>query len=202
MANSKTAIRGISMFAALILSTVSASAMKVEILVNKVTQHMTVTVDGVQKYDWLVSTGGQGYDTPTGSYHVFRMEAEHFSEEWDNAPMPHSMFFTGMGHAIHGSFHINRLGTRASHGCVRLAPDNATLLYGLVEKAGYKNSTVVIKGGFFDFSPTTTSSNDRQKPIFWWDKKPEPKKVAEVVKPSSKKKKKFKGLALFGGTEG
>ena len=138
-----------SALAAAILAsiTISASAMKVVVVVSKVSQHMTVTVDGQKQYDWLVSTGGAGYETPSGTYHPFRLEKEHFSEEWDNAPMPYSMFFTGQGHAIHGSTHINRLGTRASHGCVRLAPANAATLFALVEKAGYKNSTFQINGG-------------------------------------------------------
>jgi hypothetical protein len=64
--------------------------------------------------------------------------------------MPHSIFFTGQGHAIHGSLYVKSLGRRASHGCVRLAPDNAAKLYSLVEKAGMKNTTVVLRGGFFD----------------------------------------------------
>ncbi len=186
---------GLAAFVALALSTTASWAMKIDIVVNKVTQHMIVSIDGVRTYDWLVSTGGEGHDTPSGSYHIFRMEVSHFSQEWDNAPMPHSMFFTGMGHAIHGSYHINRLGTKASHGCVRLAPENATLLYELVGKAGYKNSSVVIKGGFFDFTSTSTASSEPHKPFFWWAKKPEPKKVAEDLKPAVKKKKKLKTTA-------
>ena len=190
---------GLAAFAFLALSTTASLAMKIDIVVNKVTQHMVVSIDGVRTYDWLVSTGGEGHDTPSGSYHIFRMEESHFSQEWDNAPMPHSMFFTGMGHAIHGSFHINRLGTRASHGCVRLAPENATLLYELVGKAGYKNSSVVIKGGFFDFTTTSTASSEPHKPFFWWAKKPEPKKVAEELKHPVKKKKKLKASAQLEG---
>jgi hypothetical protein len=42
---------------------------------------MTVTVDGNQLYDWPVSTGGGGYDTPIGSFKPFRMEIDHRSEE-------------------------------------------------------------------------------------------------------------------------
>ena len=190
---------GLAAFAFLALSTTASLAMKIDIVVNKVTQHMVVSIDGVRTYDWLVSTGGEGHDTPSGSYHIFRMEESHFSQEWDNAPMPHSMFFTGMGHAIHGSFHINRLGTRASHGCVRLAPENATLLYELVGKAGYKNSSVVIKGGFFDFTSPSTASSEPHKPFFWWAKKPEPKKVAEELKHPMKKKKKLKASAQLEG---
>jgi hypothetical protein len=156
----------------------------------------------VNTYDWLVSTGGPGHDTPTGTYNIFRMEKEHFSQEWDNAPMPNSMFFTQMGHAIHGSSHISRLGTRASHGCVRLAPENAAILFDLVQKAGYKGSVVTIKGGLFDFgasqrvassSSSDTPSGPRRSFLQWLNgKSAKPVKVAQEVTapPATAKKKK------------
>jgi lipoprotein-anchoring transpeptidase ErfK/SrfK len=62
------------------------------IKIDKTAQRMTVTVDGNQLYDWPVSTGGGGYDTPIGSFKPFRMEIDHRSEEWDDAPMPYSIF--------------------------------------------------------------------------------------------------------------
>ena len=138
------------LFGTLLLAVPSASAAKLLISISKISQKMTVTVDGEKEYQWKVSTGGSGYDTPSGSYRPFRMEKEHFSAEWDDAPMPHSIFFTARGHAIHGSYHIKRLGTRASHGCVRLAPENAAKLFALVKKNGMSNTTVVVKGGFLD----------------------------------------------------
>lgn len=125
-------------------------ATTVQITVNKVSQKMTVRVDGETEYVWPVSTGARGYDTPSGKYRPFRMEKDHFSKEWDDAPMPNSIFFTARGHAIHGSFHVKSLGRKASHGCVRLAPDNAAKLFSLVKKAGMQNTTVVLRGGFFD----------------------------------------------------
>jgi hypothetical protein len=106
---------------------------------------MTVDVDGVRRWTWPVSTGLPGHDTPSGSYTAFRMEADHFSKEWDDAPMPHSIFFTYKGHAIHGSF-ASRIGSPASHGCVRLAPENAAKLYDLVEAQGLPNTKVVLTG--------------------------------------------------------
>jgi hypothetical protein len=148
---SKFLKRGLLAVALLGMTSMPAFALKLLIVVDKISQHMHVSVDGVNTYDWLVSTGGPGHDTPSGTYNVFRLEKDHFSQEWDNAPMPNSMFFTPLGHAIHGSSHIARLGTRASHGCVRLAPENAAILFSLVQKAGYKNSVVTIKGGLFDF---------------------------------------------------
>jgi lipoprotein-anchoring transpeptidase ErfK/SrfK len=102
------------------------------ITVDKSTQRMTVEVDGDLRWTWPVSTGQLAYDTPSGRYTAFRMEADHFSKEWDDAPMPHSIFFTQKGHAIHGYLNTSRIGSPASHGCVRLAPDNAAKLYALV----------------------------------------------------------------------
>jgi lipoprotein-anchoring transpeptidase ErfK/SrfK len=94
------------------------------IMVDKPTQTMTVTVDGHVRYRWRVSTGATHYSTPTGSYTPFRMELMHYSREWDNAGMPHAIFFTQSGHSIHGSDHPG-LGTAVSHGCVRLTLSNA-----------------------------------------------------------------------------
>lgn len=119
------------------------------ITVNKVSQKMTVDLDGDQLYKWPISTGAPGYETPSGTFRPFRMEKEHFSKEWDDAPMPYSIFFTGEGHALHGSYHVKSLGRRASHGCVRILPANAAILFALVQKTGMSNTRVVIKGGFF-----------------------------------------------------
>ena len=71
--------------------------------IDKSAQRMTVTVNEEQLYDWPVSSGGSGYDTPAGTFKPFRMEIDHHSDEWDNAPMPYSIFFTKIGHAIHGT---------------------------------------------------------------------------------------------------
>ncbi len=144
---------------AIVFSTGAVLAAKIDITINKVSQKMTVKVDGATEYVWLVSTGRSGHDTPSGTFRPFRMEEDHFSEEWDNAPMPHSIFFTGEGHAIHGSQWVKSLGTRASHGCVRLAPQNATILYKLVADNGMKNTTISIRGGFFDFGFEDSSSS-------------------------------------------
>jgi lipoprotein-anchoring transpeptidase ErfK/SrfK len=60
------------------------------------------------------------------------MERQYVSKEWDDAPMPYSIFFTKRGHAIHGSSHTKELGRAVSHGCVRLNPANAAKLFQLV----------------------------------------------------------------------
>jgi hypothetical protein len=126
-------------------ATVGVAQAAVVISIDKSAQRMTVSVDGVARYTWPVSTGRAGYDTPSGSYRAFRMEEDHYSKEWDDAPMPHSIFFTKKGHAIHGSF-ARHIGGPASHGCVRLAPENAAKLYALVEQQGLPNTKVVLTG--------------------------------------------------------
>ncbi|MGK2923586.1 MAG: L,D-transpeptidase [Methyloceanibacter sp.] len=113
--------------------------------IDKPTQTMTVTVDGQVRYRWPVSTGASKYSTPAGSYTAFRMVRMHYSQEWDNAGMPHSIFFTTRGHAIHGSNHPG-LGTPASHGCVRLSLPNAATLFQLVEARGVTSAKVVVRG--------------------------------------------------------
>ena len=123
-----------------------AAQAAVLVTIDKSAQQMTVAVDGRPLYQWPVSTGKGGYDTPSGKFKAFRMERDHFSKEWDEAPMPFSIFFTPKGHAIHGSLDVKRLGTPASHGCVRLLPANAEKLFALVEQEGVLNTTVVLTG--------------------------------------------------------
>jgi hypothetical protein len=116
------------------------------IAIDKSAQQMTVTVDGTPLYVWPVSTGAPGYDTPSGEFKPFRMEKDHFSREWDDAPMPNSIFFTQQGHAIHGSNHVKAIGTPASHGCVRLEPKNASILWDLVKQQKMANTRVELTG--------------------------------------------------------
>lgn len=132
--------------AALALFFVSSADAAVLVTIDKSAQLMTVEQDGRPLYQWPVSTGKAGYDTPGGKFKAFRMERDHFSREWDDAPMPFSIFFTQKGHAIHGSYDTKRLGSPASHGCVRLAPANAEKLFALVEQEGVLNTTVVLTG--------------------------------------------------------
>jgi len=132
-------------FAGLTLIATGADA-KVAITVDKDNQQMTVAVDGVERYRWPVSTGIPSYETPNGSFRTFRMELDHYSKEFDDAPMPHSIFFTKIGHAIHGTDSVSRLGSPASHGCVRLSRTHAATLYALVQQQGVLNTTVTLTG--------------------------------------------------------
>jgi hypothetical protein len=129
---------------ALLVSTSAQAAVQIDI--DKDTQTMTVAVDGVAKYRWPVSSGLPAHETPNGVHRAFRMEEDHYSKEWDEAPMPHSIFFTKKGHAIHGTDSVNRLGNPASHGCVRLSRANAATLFELVKAEGVLNTTVTLTG--------------------------------------------------------
>jgi hypothetical protein len=119
---------------------------EISVIVDKSAQRMTVKRDGVLLYNWPVSTGRRGYATPSGAFTAFRMEADHLSKEWDDAPMPYSIFFTKIGHAIHGTNDAQHLGRPASHGCVRLSVANAETLYGLVQEDGVLHTKVTLIG--------------------------------------------------------
>jgi lipoprotein-anchoring transpeptidase ErfK/SrfK len=120
----------------------SASA-AIVVDIDRSVQRMAVTVDGVPRYNWRVSTARRGYITPPGTYHPEMLARHWFSKKYYNSPMPHSIFFYG-GFAIHGSYEISHLGRPASHGCVRLDPGNAAILFGLVQREGMGATTIVI----------------------------------------------------------
>src|SRR6266851_1285970 len=128
-----------------LLAALPPAAADVVITIDKSAQRMTVAVDGAKRWTWPVSTGARGYDTPNSSYTAFRMEKDYSSKEWDDAPMPNSIFFTQRGHAIHGSYD-RRLARPVSHGCVRLNPGNAAKLFSLVERTGVTDTKVVVTG--------------------------------------------------------
>jgi len=115
---------------------------EVVVTVDKATQRMSVAVDGFERYTWPVSTGLAG-GPPNGTYRPQRMERSWYSHMFGMAPMPYSIFFHG-GFAIHGTTVVSRLGQRASHGCVRLHPDNAATLFSLVQQQGPANTRIVI----------------------------------------------------------
>jgi L,D-transpeptidase catalytic domain len=114
--------------------------------IDKTKQKMAIFLGGLEKYEWPISTGRTGYSTPSGTYTATSMNEIWYSKQWDNAPMPHSIFFIKDGHAIHGSYDLKNLGKPVSHGCVRISPENAAMLYALVEENGLENTKVVLTG--------------------------------------------------------
>jgi lipoprotein-anchoring transpeptidase ErfK/SrfK len=131
--------------AALLIFSSAADRVAAEILVqiDRSTQTMEVTVDGAPRYNWAVSTGRPGLATPAGIFHAQRLAVTWFSRKYDNSPMPHSIFFHG-GFAIHGTYETAYLGRPVSHGCVRLLPANASVLFGLVQEEGAGVTTIVV----------------------------------------------------------
>jgi hypothetical protein len=130
-------------FASLVMFAGPAGA-DIVIAVDKAAQRMAVTVDGKQEYLWKVSTGTGGAPR-AGTYRPQRLEKSWFSRKYDMSPMPHSIFFDeDKGIAIHGTEYASRLGTAASHGCVRLARANAATLFKLVQSRGKADTTIIV----------------------------------------------------------
>ena len=115
----------------------------IQIVVDISSQSMSVNVDGWPYGRWKVSTARDGYYTPRGSWRPFLLKRMHYSRKYDNSPMPNSNFFLG-GYAIHATYYVKQLGLPASHGCIRLHPDNAAKLYALVQKHGLGSTRITI----------------------------------------------------------
>ena len=111
-----------------VMSATAPSHAAVLVEIEKSTQTMYVTVNGVTRHQWPVSTGRGRFGTPNGVFRPLRLERRWFSRRYYNSPMPYSVFFH-KGYAIHGTTELSRLGGPASHGCVRLHPGNAATLY-------------------------------------------------------------------------
>jgi len=138
------------------------TALLVEI--NKSTQQMTIALNDEPIYHWQISTGAAGYDTPSGTFRPFRMEIDHYSDEWDNAPMPYSIFFTDTGVAVHGTYEQRSLGRAVSHGCVRLSVKNAATLWNLVKQEKMANTSVVVTGDIPD-AGSSAATGSRPMPL-------------------------------------
>ena len=121
-----------------------ASADNLLALVNVSDQTMIVKKNGKTLYHWKVSTGRKGYATPSGTFRPVRMHKMWRSRKYDNAPMPYAIFYNE-GYAIHGTSYVSRLGSPASHGCVRLNTANAQILYKMLQEEGLGNLKIVIK---------------------------------------------------------
>jgi len=134
----------IAALASALLSAAQRAEADVVVRVDRASQTMDVSIDGTDLYRWPVSTAKPGYLTPPGVFHPQWMVVRWFSRIYDNSPMPHSIFYYS-GFAIHGSYETRRLGAPASHGCIRLHPDNAAILYDLIEREGMKNTTIIVQ---------------------------------------------------------
>ena len=131
--------------AAIVVSGLAVTPARADVVVqiDKSSQRMAVSFDGMMRYNWPVSTGRSGYGTPSGVFHPQLMARRWFSRRYYNSPMPHSIFFYH-GFAIHGTYELSRLGGPASHGCVRLHPAHAAALFALVGRNGPRNTRIEI----------------------------------------------------------
>jgi len=141
----KAMVRSVFLSATLLLVPLLATnaSASVAVRVDLSQQRMTVAVDGVHYATWAVSTARPGYRTPVGHFRPYHLARMHYSSIYENAPMPHSIFFRG-GYAIHGTLEVRRLGRAVSHGCVRLAPGNARVLFDLVQAHGLAGTSITI----------------------------------------------------------
>lgn len=121
----------------------AASAERLVARVSITDQTMEVYREGRLLYTWLVSTAKEGKETPVGIYRPEFLSRHHKSRKYNNAPMPFAIFYDG-DYAIHGTDQISRLGKPASHGCVRLDPKNAEILFEMVKTAGMESLKVEI----------------------------------------------------------
>jgi lipoprotein-anchoring transpeptidase ErfK/SrfK len=127
---------------AAIFMIVTGAKAEVFITVDKSSQEMIVETP-LETFRWDVSTGRKGYTTPSGNYQPYMLKKLHYSKKYDNAPMPYSIFFHG-GYAIHATGEIERLGSPASHGCIRLELRNARWLYRIVQEFGQENTYITV----------------------------------------------------------
>jgi len=106
-------------------------------------QRMYVYVDEKLVYTFPVSSGRKGYGTPTGKWNAYWLSPKHRSRKYNNAPMPWAVFFHE-GYAVHGTTDLRNIGRPASHGCIRLAPENAKTFFRLVEANGKESALISI----------------------------------------------------------
>ena len=153
---------GITAISALLCLSAPAKA-ELLVSISKSQQRLAVVIDGAETYRWPVSTGVRGHDTPTGSFHPTRLERHWYSRQYNRTPMPWAMFFH-RGYAVHGTMEVYNLGRAASHGCVRLRPDNAAILYALMRRQGLRNTQVVVMDGALPAPPDATPMAEAETP--------------------------------------
>lgn len=142
-------------FSAFVLMSAPASA-KVDIRIDLASQTMRVETSNGDVHFWPISSGRKGYGTPRGTWEPYRLATMHRSRKYNNAPMPHSIFFHG-GYAIHATTEERRLGRPASHGCIRLSRANAAKLFAMVKAEG---AVIAVNGN----PPSDTMLASRAKP--------------------------------------
>lgn len=122
----------------------AAAEARMQVNIDLAAQRMQVTTSDGESYNWVISSGREGYRTIRGNFRPYRIEKNWYSRKYGGA-MPNAVFFRG-GFAVHGTGEVRKLGRTASHGCVRLAPANAAKFYQLVQKHGKSSTSIAIYG--------------------------------------------------------
>jgi lipoprotein-anchoring transpeptidase ErfK/SrfK len=123
----------------------AAPAEPLTLVVSVASQRVTVYAGTEEVTRASVSTGTRGHETPTGVFSVIQKERMHYSNLYNNAPMPFMQRITWSGVALHAG-HLP--GYPASHGCIRMPHEFARRLYGMTAIG----ARVIVTAG--DPSPT------------------------------------------------
>lgn len=106
--------------------------------INLSSQYMTIYQGNNILLELYISSGRSGWETPTGTFYVNRMLRYDTmvgnnikGESWNVPDVPHAIYFTNNGHAIHGTYWHNNFGTPLSHGCVNMPEWAAEYLYSI-----------------------------------------------------------------------
>ena len=106
--------------------------------INLSWQYMTVYQGNNILFETYISSGKDGWETPAGTFYVNTMLRYDTmvgdnvqGESWNVPDVPHVLYFTNSGHAIHGTYWHNSFGTRLSHGCINVNTDLAAYLFSI-----------------------------------------------------------------------
>lgn len=113
----------------------------VVVTVDLSSQTAAVYRGGMEIGSCLVSTGRQGYETPTGVFHILEKDADHHSSTYNNASMPYTERLTWGGVALHAG---GLPGYPSSHGCVHLPLEFAKRLFSITDVGG---TVIITKDG-------------------------------------------------------
>ena len=107
----------------------------IQIIVSRKDQRLRVFRGLEEIATSRVSTGKRGHSTPTGIFSILEKRKRHFSNIYNNAPMPYMQRLTWSGIALHQSNSVPNY--PASHGCVRLPGGFAKKLFGMTERGAH-----------------------------------------------------------------
>ena len=110
------------------------------VVASAATHHMQLYKNGQLQYDWPISTGKRGHDTPNGTYLTIEKANPEEMKPSDIAPgqpgyydmeVPWSVRFTWSGDFLHDAYwSVGQQGdSNVSHGCVNMPPKAAEIYY-------------------------------------------------------------------------